>query len=109
MEQRLSGRDVSFDPDPKDDEDFAPVAYLPSPNADPAQTIEQADWDTDANDRLDAALDTLDARSRNILARRWLRLLTRCQFNARLPDPRHHLWPVMASMQATAKFLDDLP
>ena len=72
MEQRLSGRDVSFDPDPKDDEDFAPVAYLPSPNADPAQTIEQADWDTDANDRLDAALDTLDARSRNILARRWL-------------------------------------
>src|SRR5688572_17645530 len=45
MEQRLSGRDVSFDPDPTDDEDFAPVAYLPSPNADPAQAIEQDDWE----------------------------------------------------------------
>ena len=38
------------------------------------------------------------------VARRWLRLLTRCQFSARLPDPRHHLRPVTASMQATAKF-----
>src|SRR5512142_1145558 len=30
MEQRLSSYDVSFDPDPTDDEDFAPAAYLPS-------------------------------------------------------------------------------
>jgi RNA polymerase sigma-32 factor len=72
MEQRLSGRDVSFDPDPNNDEDFAPVAYLPSPNSDPAQAIEQDDWETDAHDRLDVALDKLDARSRDILARRWL-------------------------------------
>src|SRR4249920_1066311 len=32
MEQRLSSYDVSFDPDPTDDEDYAPAAYLPSPN-----------------------------------------------------------------------------
>jgi RNA polymerase sigma-32 factor len=72
MEQRLSGRDVSFDPDPADDDDFAPVAYLPSANSDPAQLIETDDWQTDAHDRLDAALGKLDARSRDILARRWL-------------------------------------
>ena len=27
----MSGHDVSFDPDPEDDEDFAPATYLPSP------------------------------------------------------------------------------
>jgi len=72
MEQRLSGRDVSFDPDPQDDEEFAPAAYLPSPNSDPAQTVERTDSDTDAHDRLGVALGQLDERSRNILARRWL-------------------------------------
>jgi RNA polymerase sigma-32 factor len=73
MEQRLSGHDVSFDPDPEDDEDYAPAAYLPGPpNSDPAKLVEQSDWDSDAHDRLDVALDKLDARSRDILARRWL-------------------------------------
>jgi len=72
MERRLSGHDISFDPGPADDEEFAPAAYLPSPNSDPAQAIEQDDWASDAHDRLDLALDKLDARSRDILARRWL-------------------------------------
>ena len=72
MEQRLAGQDVSFDPDPADDESYAPAAYLPSPNSDPAQTIERADWAEDAHDRLEDALGQLDERSRAILARRWL-------------------------------------
>ena len=73
MEQRLSGHDVSFDPDPADDEDYAPAAYLPAPpNSDPARFVEQSDWEADAHDRLDVALEKLDARSRDILARRWL-------------------------------------
>jgi RNA polymerase sigma-32 factor len=72
MEQRLAGHDVSFDPDPEDDEEFAPVAYLPAPNSDPARTAEQTDWDGDAHARLGVALEKLDARSRDILARRWL-------------------------------------
>ena len=72
MERRLSSRDVSFDPDPTDDEDYAPSAYLPSPNSDPARAVERADSNSDAHDRLDAALAKLDARSRDILARRWL-------------------------------------
>ncbi len=72
MEQRLAGHDVSFDPSPDEDEDFAPIAYLPSPNSDPAEAVERNDWDGDAHDRLTGALAHLDARSRDILARRWL-------------------------------------
>jgi RNA polymerase sigma-32 factor len=72
MEKRLSGRDLSFDPYPEDDEDFAPATYLPSPNSDPAQAVERDDTDADAHDRLTGALAELDERSRDILARRWL-------------------------------------
>jgi RNA polymerase sigma-32 factor len=72
MEQRLYGRDLSFDPDPADDEDYAPAAYLPSPNSDPALAVERVDSDTNDHDRLGAALAKLDERSRRILERRWL-------------------------------------
>ena len=76
MESRLSGYDVSFDPDPDaDNEDgtgFGPAAYLESPNADPARQMEASDWEEDSSARLELALENLDARSRDILARRWL-------------------------------------
>jgi RNA polymerase sigma-32 factor len=72
MELRLSGADVSFDPGPTEDDDYAPVAYLPSPNADPATAIETADWEADQHSRLAGALESLDARSRAIVMRRWL-------------------------------------
>ena len=72
MEQRLYGRDVSFDPDPEDDETFAPATYLPSPNSDPAHAVERDNSDTNDHDRLAAALAKLDDRSRAILSRRWL-------------------------------------
>src|SRR5512139_727298 len=44
MEQRLSARDLSFDPTPTDDEDgvYSPAAYLPAEGADPAVAVEQA-------------------------------------------------------------------
>jgi RNA polymerase sigma-32 factor len=72
MEQRLSGHDLSFDPSPEDDEEFAPATYLPSPNSDPAQSVERDDTDASAHERLARALDKLDERSRAILTRRWL-------------------------------------
>jgi len=72
MERRLSGHDVSFDPDPADEESFAPIAYLPSPDGDPADIVESVDWEGDAHERLAAALDALDDRSRSIVMRRWL-------------------------------------
>jgi len=72
MEKRLSGRDISFDPAPSGDEDYAPTAYLPSPGSDPAELAERDDWYADSHDRLGEALGELDERSRDIVARRWL-------------------------------------
>jgi RNA polymerase sigma-32 factor len=72
MEQRLNGRDVPFDPDPVEEDDYSPVSYLPSPDSDPAEAAEADDWHHDAHERLDHALETLDERSRDILRRRWL-------------------------------------
>jgi RNA polymerase sigma-32 factor len=72
MEQRLSGSDLSFDPQPTDEDDFSPSAYLPSPADDPATAIERADWAESSQASLMEALTGLDARSRNIVERRWL-------------------------------------
>ena len=75
MERRLSSRDAVFDPAPEssdDDRVFAPAAYLPSANSDPAVLVEKSDWDNDASSRMSRALITLDDRSRDILQSRWL-------------------------------------
>ena len=72
MEQRLSGHDLSLDPGPAEDDEYTPAAYLPASDADPADAIEREDWAANAHDRLGGALAQLDARSRDILARRWL-------------------------------------
>jgi RNA polymerase sigma-32 factor len=74
MEQRLTARDMSFDPTPDSEEDeiFSPSAFLTSPNSNPAETIEAEEWDTDSSDRLQSALGRLDDRSRKILQRRFL-------------------------------------
>jgi RNA polymerase sigma-32 factor len=74
MEQRLSARDMSFDPRPEadDEEVFSPSAFLTAPDANPAETIEAAEWDSDSSDRLQSALGKLDDRSRKILQRRFL-------------------------------------
>ena len=72
MERRLSGRDVSYDGSPTDEDEYAPVAYLPSPDSDPADVVEEADWEADSRRRLGHALAALDDRSRDIVQRRWL-------------------------------------
>ena len=74
MEKRLAARDLSFDPTPEaDDEDvFSPATYLPAADSDPAESVEAAEWESDSSDRLRGALDSLDARSRDILQRRWM-------------------------------------
>ena len=74
MEMRLAARDALFDPAPDagDDNNFTPAAYLPSPDADPAVLVERADFTDDASERMIAALDVLDDRSRHILESRWL-------------------------------------
>ena len=74
MERRLSARDAIFDPAPAADDEhaFAPAAYLPSPDADPATLVENTDWHDDATERMAAAMQVLDDRSRDILENRWL-------------------------------------
>jgi RNA polymerase sigma-32 factor len=74
MEQRLSARDMSFDPAPEsdDEETYSPAMYLPASNADPAIEVENEEWEEDSADRLTIALEKLDERSRNILKRRWM-------------------------------------
>ena len=74
MEQRLSARDLSFDPTATDDEDdgsYSPAHYLPSPDSDTAVQAEAEEWEGTTHDRLQQALATLDARSRDILVSRW--------------------------------------
>jgi RNA polymerase sigma-32 factor len=77
MESRLSGQDISFDPAPQADGDderehTAPVAYLQDTQSDPSELLEREDWEEQANHRLAGALAGLDARSRDIVQRRWL-------------------------------------
>ena len=74
MEKRLAARDMSFDPVPEaeDEETYSPAAYLPAPDSDPAEQVENAEWEDDSADRLRGALGQLDDRSRDILQRRWM-------------------------------------
>jgi RNA polymerase sigma-32 factor len=75
MEQRLSSRDLSFDPAPDADEEdgaYSPSAYLPHPESDPSVAVEREQWDEDTADRLAQAMETLDERSQNILRSRWM-------------------------------------
>ncbi|TAN08211.1 MAG: RNA polymerase sigma factor RpoH [Rhodanobacteraceae bacterium] len=74
MESRLSGRDVGFDL-PSDDKDGAPpapVAYLEDHGADPYLQLADADQEDHQLGTLQQALATLDARTQDIIRRRWL-------------------------------------
>ncbi|MDC7808410.1 RNA polymerase sigma factor RpoH [Luteimonas sp BLCC-B24] len=75
MESRLSGRDVGFDAPAGEDDDNAPpapVAYLVAQDEDPAQAYERNDSADSQLDLLREGLSKLDARSRDIIRRRWL-------------------------------------
>ncbi len=75
MESRLSGRDIGFDaPDDGDDDHAppAPVHYLVARDEDPAAAYESANSQADKLQVLREGLQSLDARSRDIIKRRWL-------------------------------------
>jgi RNA polymerase sigma-32 factor len=75
MESRLSGRDIGFDAPADEDDDHAPPApmsYLVAHEEDPSQAYERADSEADQLDLLREGLARLDARSRDIVKRRWL-------------------------------------
>lgn len=76
MEGRLSSHDMAFDAsdDSEDGEKdlAAPVHYLKKSNADPAELLEESDWEENEQSRLISAIETLDDRSRDIVKSRWL-------------------------------------
>ena len=76
MESRLSGRDIGFDaPSDSGDEDHmppAPVSYLMANDEDPSMAYERADSEDNQLELLREGLARLDARSRDIVKRRWL-------------------------------------
>ena len=75
MEMRLTARDSAFDAPAEDDDEkaaYAPAYFLEDKGADPAQQVENEDYEGDNNLRLAAAVKSLDERSQNILQRRWL-------------------------------------
>ena len=75
MEMRLTSRDATFDAPADDDEDsvaYSPSLYLESKGSDPAELIENNDFEDDNNSRLAEAVKSLDDRSQSILQRRWL-------------------------------------
>ena len=75
MEARLSGRDIGFDAPSDEDDEHAPpspAAYLRADEEDPSQAYERADSEDNQLQLLREGLASLDARSRDIVARRWL-------------------------------------
>ncbi len=77
MEARMSSHDMGFDLNADEDEsapsgNFSPVQYLTDQSSELAEEVEQQQWQQDSNNRLFAALNTLDERSQDIIRARWL-------------------------------------
>ena len=74
MEMRLSGQDVAFEAEHDDEEAYAPVNYLAADReVEPLQMLEAKESEDLRASGLDAALKSLDPRSRRIVEARWLR------------------------------------
>lgn len=73
MESRLTSYDASFEAQSDDDEEgrYAPQLFLED-GVDPAELVEEADWEENNTNALMAAMNTLDDRSRDIVEQRWL-------------------------------------
>lgn len=73
MESRLTSYDASFEAQSDDDDEgrYAPQHFLED-GVDPAEMVEDADWEENNNNALENAMNTLDDRSRDIVQQRWL-------------------------------------
>ena len=74
MESRLSAQDMGFDTPTNDDDDhdFTPAAYLTDHASDPAEQIENDDWQNTNSINMAASIKQLDERSQDIIQSRWL-------------------------------------
>ncbi len=73
METRMTGVDLALESRNEDgEEEFAPIAYLADPDAEPTQVIERRQHELLQTDGVRRALARLDDRSRRIIEARWL-------------------------------------
>jgi len=73
MEGRLAGVELSFNATPEDgDEHYVPEDWL-ADSRDALAEIEHEEWSERREGAMKQALETLDARARDIVDRRWLR------------------------------------
>lgn len=73
MESRMSGLDMAFElPTEDHEESYAPALYLEDKSSNFAAELEQENFETQAVDQLNQALNCLDQRSRHIIQTRWL-------------------------------------
>jgi RNA polymerase sigma-32 factor len=74
METRLGGQEIALEPQTDDGEEgFGPISYLKSEHGQPDQVLEGRERDRLQSDGIEAALASLDARSRRIIETRWLK------------------------------------
>ncbi|HHF6799649.1 TPA: RNA polymerase sigma factor RpoH [Haemophilus influenzae] len=74
MESRMSGADVGFDlpTDDAETEAYSPALYLEDKSSNFAAELENENFESQATEQLSAALQSLDARSQDIIKARWL-------------------------------------
>jgi RNA polymerase sigma-32 factor len=74
MESRLAGQEIALDPAVDDDNNsYAPIAYLADRAPQPHELLEAKQEEDARASGLEAALASLDPRSRRIVEARWLR------------------------------------
>ncbi len=73
METRLSGHDLALETGQDDEDAFAPIAYLEDNHNEPTRVLAARARDDLHGPGLQAALATIDERSRRIIEERWLR------------------------------------
>lgn len=73
MESRLTSYDASFEMQDSDEDEgrYAPQLFLEDA-INPADVVEEADWEENTTSALKEAMDELDERSRDIITQRWL-------------------------------------
>ena len=74
MESRMSGADVGFDlpTDDAETETYSPALYLEDKSSNFAAELENENFESQATEQLGTALQSLDARSQDIIKARWL-------------------------------------
>jgi len=73
MEMRLTGQEIALEPSNDEEDSYAPISYLADRSPEPSELVEAKQEENLRERGLEAALATLDARSRRIIETRWLR------------------------------------